>query len=227
MDASERPLTDDLNPRPVVRDAPDTTPANADLFQPGSADAPTGREETPSLAAEPAVPVAQVGGTPAVLAAQDTLSVVPNLMQPAAEQIPAQAAGAELPSTSLDSFTSGVEEKSAAHPSQVETGPGDRTQANQQLGNESARESSAPEPQSHEQAAIPVRPMQAAVQQEQAALGNPTPLQSVKQNQPREIPQVRIGQINVLVEDQAPAKPKQNKRSARPAAPSPFGLRGL
>jgi hypothetical protein len=42
-----------------------------------------------------------------------------------------------------------------------------------------------------------------------------------------EIPQVRIGQINVLIDDQAAARPKPKATPAAPAAGNPFGLRGL
>lgn len=41
------------------------------------------------------------------------------------------------------------------------------------------------------------------------------------------IPQVRIGQINVLIEDQAAARPRAKVVPAAPAAANPFGLRGL
>ena len=220
MGASEHPMSDDLTPRPVARDESDTTPANAEQSQPSRADAATGAEERPLPAVEPAVSVGQSGGTAAEFATRDTLSAAPSLTQPAVAQIPTLQ-------SSVDSFTPGAEQKQAAAPTRMETESDDSTQADQQLGNEPAREPSATRPPSQEQAAIPVRRLQAAVQQEQSAPGSSALRQSAKQNQPREIPQVRIGQINVLVEDQAPVKPKQNKRSAGPATPNPFGLRGL
>lgn len=43
----------------------------------------------------------------------------------------------------------------------------------------------------------------------------------------REVPQLTIGQINVLVEDQAAKAPKRANTPSRPAASNPFGLRGL
>jgi hypothetical protein len=42
-----------------------------------------------------------------------------------------------------------------------------------------------------------------------------------------EIPQVRIGRINVLIEDQAAPRPRAKSAPAAPAAGNPFGLRGL
>lgn len=45
-----------------------------------------------------------------------------------------------------------------------------------------------------------------------------------KQN---DVPQVRIGSINVLIDDQAAAKPRQSSSSKKTGPSSPFGLRGL
>ena len=47
------------------------------------------------------------------------------------------------------------------------------------------------------------------------------------QPQPPELPQVRIGQINVLVEDQAAAKPRTRSSQPAPGRTNPFGRRGL
>ncbi len=224
-DSSAPPMSDELNPPPLSREASDATPANADAIQPRPADAPSERKDRPVAAAEAAVPPAQVGDAPVQVAAADPLSVP----QPAAEQIPLPVKRAEgmPPLAAVDPITGLAEQDAAADPGQAETRPGNRAQAIQQPGNASAGEPSAPQSRSQGQAEIPVRPLQAAVQQEQAAPRNPFLGQAAPQQQPREIPQVRIGQINVLVEDQTPARPKQNKRSARPAASNPFGLRGL
>jgi hypothetical protein len=42
-----------------------------------------------------------------------------------------------------------------------------------------------------------------------------------------QIPQVRIGRINVLIEDQAATRTKPKAAPAGPPAANPFGLRGL
>jgi hypothetical protein len=42
-----------------------------------------------------------------------------------------------------------------------------------------------------------------------------------------QIPQVRIGRINVLIEDQAATRSKPKAAPAGPATANPFGLRGL
>jgi hypothetical protein len=47
------------------------------------------------------------------------------------------------------------------------------------------------------------------------------------QNSPKEPPQVRIGQINVLVEEQTAAKPRQSRSGPDPRRANPFGVRGL
>lgn len=46
-------------------------------------------------------------------------------------------------------------------------------------------------------------------------------------NQAPETPQVRIGQINVLVEDQTATQPARPKKKSRSTRANPFGLRGL
>lgn len=73
----------------------------------------------------------------------------------------------------------------------------------------------------------PVRPQNEKVQQgsyvepRQAIVGANRPPKEP------ETPQVRIGQINVLIDDQATAKAKSKAAPARPPAGNPFGLRGL
>ena len=55
----------------------------------------------------------------------------------------------------------------------------------------------------------------------------PEPRDWSPQPQPPEPPQVRIGQINVLVEDHAVAKPRTRISQPAPARSNPFGRRGL
>lgn len=53
-------------------------------------------------------------------------------------------------------------------------------------------------------------------------------LESVHRQDAREpATEVRIGQINVLVEEPAPARPQRRKGQAQQTRPNPFGLRGL
>ncbi|MCB1869365.1 MAG: hypothetical protein KDI43_12795 [Gammaproteobacteria bacterium] len=228
MGTGEPPMNDDPAARPLMRSEPDTAAADAERLQTGAAEAATGSRETPLPGTTPAFPAGRAYEASLVSTARDSLSAPPGPMRPAAAEIPLLAAGAQVmaPQPPVDSLTPGTENKSAANPPQAATLPIEGRRAAQQPASESAGESSAAGPRSHGQAATPPR-MQAVVQPERAEAGNTSLRHSVKRDQPPEIPQVRIGQINVVVEDQTPARPRQNRRSVRPSASNPFGLRGL
>lgn len=53
------------------------------------------------------------------------------------------------------------------------------------------------------------------------------PLQASPRSKSKEPPQVRIGHINVLIDDQASAKPRRSSSAKTPGPSIPFGLRGL
>ncbi len=103
----------------------------------------------------------------------------------------------------------------------------DRLQPVDPIGDPGTEQRPDPSPRQQPPLEAGQRPAQGAVRTEPVMLARPAPQQPVQQPQTAEIPQVRIGQINVLVEDQASAKPTPRKRASRPAATNPFGLRGL
>jgi len=86
---------------------------------------------------------------------------------------------------------------------------------------------SIPTPTPPEQPAVePAVHLQPPTAPGTAALPGSTQRPESRRPEP-EVPQVRIGQINLLVEEQTPASPRRPQAASRPAAANPFGLRGL
>ena len=230
LSPADPPRTDPVEPaRPAApvgqAEENDSSAAETVEFQRRRGGASIEMQSTREIALEPSVPQGGGGDTPAVFVEQGRAAVRPNQPQPAAARIPGVEAKPARPST--DPLPADVGDKSAADSASAEIGRDDRASANQLLINESDGEGSTTKLQGQRQAEIPVRRMPEFVSQEPSLPLTPPPHKAGQQQPTRETPQVRIGQINVLVEDQAPARPKQGKRSAKPAVSNPFGLRGL
>ncbi len=127
--------------------------------------------------------------------------------------------GMELPDALAAGYSQPGHEKPAVGMERPDPGPRETV-----AGKEPAREMPRTVPAGSE-ASVSVQPQlrQAQPFADQGRI----PRQSAPRPTAPEVPQVRIGQINVLVEDQAPAAPKRSTTGPRPAAANPFGLRGL
>ncbi|MEN8177710.1 MAG: hypothetical protein ABFS39_03740 [Pseudomonadota bacterium] len=210
---------------------PHSSSTHPEVIQSGTAEVQLAGEAIPQAEGKPASPAGQAGIEPRSAAAHETVAGQPGDPKPRVLQVPGQteAAAAIPPHSTVDSATAetgmpGLPADPSAEPTHAQEHPLPATEVRRQ---EAVREQSSDGPQNRQPAEDDFRPVQASAQLETAVLSKPVPRQPFQQNQTQEIPQVRIGQINVLVEDQAPAKPKSRKSAPQPAAANPFGLRGL
>ena len=210
--------------RPAVH----ATPATAEDTRSKTPDAQNESEEAPAVEPKPSFPAERTGIETQRVSAQDRVAGEPNELKSESSQISSRVGKAEavppLPAAEPE-VSKPAEQHSAADLAREENGPDTPAQANPLRKSAPEMDLPANKPQSR-LAEDSVRHLQASVQQEQPALRSRRP-GPPSQQQSQELPQVRIGQINVLVEDQAPAKPKPRKSSAKSAVSNPFGLRGL
>ena len=229
--SDESPLPDILKPRHLLIDRPAThsISTTTEDVQSKTPDAQNEMNDAPAVAGKPSFPVGQTEIETRMVFAGDRVAGGADYLITDSSQTPGRTGEAEAikPLPSVESGTSkATEQNPPANPAQDEKGPGKPAQSPAARKDAPENTLSANKPQSR-QTKDPVGQLRSSVQQERSALRGHLPGPANQQSQSRELPQVRIGQINVLVEDQASAKPRRSNNRPRPAASNPFGMRGL
>lgn len=189
---------------------------------PGPADPGDRPVESPLAftTADPASPESQIEREPARWKAPSEIAATPDdsvVVEPAASAAPVLSQRS-VPVTSVPTAPVGLPERTMA---KANTPPSFR-ESPLATREPVAKEDQIPGNLPEQGATVP------------AALADPKPWeQAVRQShsqempKPPEAPQVRIGQINVLVEDQSKAKAGARQAGPKAKSANPFGLRGL